>query len=258
MEIVEAVHEARARDLLTDDSINSDIWIFGFGSLIHNPGFEYAERRLGYIRGWRRVWYQGSTDHRGTPDNPGRTVTLEADATAVTWGAAFKLAGTPQEQHKTLAWLEWREKQYDLREKVDVYPPSSFSPSSSEPPTSEPVVHGALCYIATSCGIANPNYLGPAPLDVIARQVAISIGPSGANSEYLFKLADALREIPGATDEELFVLEAHVKSLEAEAATGGEVFVDENKKTSKRTSGEEDFSEDAGGAIENSSVAGAT
>jgi len=84
MEVVEAVHEARARDLLTDDSISSDIWIFGFGSLIHYPGFEYAERRVGYIKGWRRVWYQGSTDHRGTPDNPGRTVTLEADATAVT------------------------------------------------------------------------------------------------------------------------------------------------------------------------------
>jgi ChaC-like protein len=82
MELVEAVHEARARDLLKDDQ--SDIWIFGFGSLIHNPGFEYADRRTGYIRGWRRVWYQGSTDHRGTVEKPGRTVTLEADATAVT------------------------------------------------------------------------------------------------------------------------------------------------------------------------------
>ena len=121
------------------------------------------------------------------------------------WGAVFKLAGTPEEQHKTLAWLEWREKQYDLRQRVDVYDPSFSS--------SEPVVRGALCYIATSCSIANPNYLGPASLDVIAAQIAVSKGPSGHNYEYLFKLADALRASPGAVDDELFILERLVREI---------------------------------------------
>ena len=82
MDVVEAVHEARAREIL---AVEADVWIFGFGSLIHNPGFEYAARNSGYIKGWRRVWYQGSTDHRGTIESPGRTVTLEkADDTTVT------------------------------------------------------------------------------------------------------------------------------------------------------------------------------
>lgn len=166
------------------------------------------------------------------------------------WGAAFKLSGTPEEQHKTLAWLEWREKQYDLREKVDVYPPSSFPSSSSETFSNKPVVRGALCYIATSCSTANPNYLGPAPLDVIASQVAFSIGPSGPNSEYLFKLAGALRDIPGAIDEELFVLEAQVRALVAAAATGGELSIQEDTKNMKDSAAGGKDEEDAGEAIE--------
>ena len=244
MEVVEAVHEARARDLLVDAK---DIWIFGFGSLIHNPGFDYAEKRVGFIRGWRRVWYQGSTDHRGVPERPGRTVTLEADETAVTWGAAFKLQGTPEEQQKTLAWLERREKQYDLRQKVDVYPPSAFSLSKDEV---DVVVVGALCYIATSCSTANPNYLGKAPLDVIAAQIAVSKGPSGHNYEYLFKLAEALREIPGAVDEELFILEEMVKEILAKKALEEDwtIALLEEGGDKGMNSGNE---EDAGRAVEN-------
>lgn len=87
--------------------------------------------------------------------------------------------------------LEWREKQYDLRVHVDIY--------TSEGGDESPVVKGCLTFIASADKAANPNYLGPAPLDSIAHQIARSHGPSGPNFEYLFGIADALREVRATT-----------------------------------------------------------
>jgi cation transport regulator ChaC len=86
-----------------------------------------------------------------------------------------------------MQYLEWREKQYDIRQIVDIYGRNS----------PEPLVKGALVYIASEDKTKNVNYLGPAPEDVIAKQIATSRGPSGSNCEYLYKLADAMREVRG-------------------------------------------------------------
>ena len=65
-----------------------------------------------------------------------------------------------------------------------------------------------LIYIATP---GNPNWLGDMPIADIARQVLNSIGPSGANTEYVLNLADALREM-GAADDHVFDLAARVRA----------------------------------------------
>ncbi|KAG2454488.1 hypothetical protein HYH02_001506 [Chlamydomonas schloesseri] len=175
----------------------SSTWIFGYGSLVHTPNFDHTAKFVGYVRGWRRVFWQGSTDHRGTPQRPGRTVTLTEAPGAVTWGAAFRLAGSAEEQAAALAYLEWREKQYDVRHYVDVYGSDG-----------QLLVRGALVYIASP---ANSNYLGPAPLPAIAAQIATSRGPSGPNCEYLFRLADAMRAAGVHDDPDLYELEALVR-----------------------------------------------
>ena len=83
-------------------------------------------------------------------------------------------------------YLEWREKQYDLRVKVDVFGKES---------SAEPIVKGALTYIASENCIENLNYLGIAPAEVIAQQIASAVGPSGPNYEYLYGLAQALEKV---------------------------------------------------------------
>lgn len=171
------------------------LWIFGYGSLLWRPSFPFVASRTARIRGYRRVFWQGSTDHRGVPGAPGRVVTVVADRGACCDGRVFGVAAGDRDE--VLATLDHREKGGYERRVVDAFP------NDDAPPLR------ALLYAATA---GNREYLGPAPRAAIARQVAGAHGPSGPNSEYVVRLAEALRE-QGAHDPEVFALEAEVRAL---------------------------------------------
>lgn len=168
-----------------------ELWVFGYGSLIWRPDFPFAEQRAGFVSGWARRFWQGSTDHRGVPGSPGRVVTLVRDMAERTWGTAYRI--DPAQREDVLSHLDYREKGGYAREDVAFH-------------------HGggqltAMMYLATP---DNPNYLGPAPAQAIARTISNSHGPSGPNREYLLRLAEALREM-GADDPHVFELEQLVR-----------------------------------------------
>jgi cation transport regulator ChaC len=176
------------------------LWIFGYGSLVWRPAFAFAERRTAWIGGFARRFWQGSTDHRGVPGAPGRVVTLLPEAGSHCFGVAYRVPES--DSACVLADLDHREREGYERHPVELH----FGDGGGTT---------GLVYIATP---SNPNYLGPAPLDAIAAQIARARGPSGPNSEYVRELARSLREMP-ADDEHVFALDGllreHGAGLEA-------------------------------------------
>jgi len=178
------------------------IYIFGYGSLMWRPGFPYLRKFDGYIKGWKRVFWQGSTDHRGTPSSPGRVVTLtrqkpDSAEQYKTWGVVYCIPEA--EVTAVLKGLDYREKGGYVREEVDVYISGSETP----------VVSSAIIYLADE---TNEEYLGEAPPMHIASQIFNSVGPSGPNIDYLLNLATVLRSM-NVMDEHVFELEEHVRIL---------------------------------------------
>lgn len=181
------------------------LWVFGYGSLIWKAGFNYDERLPGFIKGYRRVFYQGSTDHRGTPEYPGRTVTLEPAAGEICYGVAYKVS-QKEDIDTAMTHLEVREKQYDQKVYLDFYTDSA---------NSTPSVSNVLVYVASSDKENNKNYLGPASLEEIAKQIVRAEGPSGPNRDYLFQLEKALLEL-GCKDTHVMDLAKEVRGIISE------------------------------------------
>lgn len=168
------------------------MWIFGYGSLIWRPSFDYHERAPGVIRGYVRRFWQGSTDHRGTPEAPGCVVTLIECADAACWGMVYRVAHTTG--HAILDALDVREQDGYERMVTDVHLQGN-----------RPTVRAHM-YIATP---ANPRYLGPTAIDELAARIRTAHGPSGTNLDYLQKLSSALSDM-GASDPHVSELLAHL------------------------------------------------
>ena len=170
-----------------------ELWLFGYGSLIYKAGFDYIERQPATITGWQRRFWQGSHDHRGTPHAPGRVATLVEAPGVICMGMAYRI--TPA----VFGHLDHREKNGYLRFATEM----RFADGRRDE---------GLVYIATA---DNEAWLGDASIDAIARQIAVSHGPSGPNRDYLLNLAEALRALD-ADDAHVFAIEARLREIDAE------------------------------------------
>ncbi len=160
-------------------------WIFSYGSLIWRPAIPYIKRRKASLFGWRRRFWQLSSDHRGTFASPGRVVTLVRDESSQCVGVAFGIADEDWEEVKNN--LDYREKNGYKRHLVQI----AFENRG---------LTTALTYIA---GPENPSY---SPFSEISRDIANQVlkaaGPSGTNLQYLSSLSESLLEM-GAEDHEV-------------------------------------------------------
>ena len=59
----------------------SDVWVFGYGSLMWDPGFRHADTAPGLIRGWHRAFSIVSHESWGSADRPGLVAALHAGGT---------------------------------------------------------------------------------------------------------------------------------------------------------------------------------
>ena len=69
----------REHAALGTSAIPSPLWIFGYGSLCWKADFPAEEQFVGRVSGWKRLFAQRSTDHRGTPAAPGLVATVLTD-----------------------------------------------------------------------------------------------------------------------------------------------------------------------------------
>jgi cation transport regulator ChaC len=161
--------------------------IFAYGSLLFRPGFSYLERQAAHLHGYARSFSQASPDHRGTPERPGRVLTLVERPGSSVGGAVYFVEAPANE---LLVELDYRERAGYERVQLAV--------------TTGAGVVEAVTWIALP---GNAYDVGAMQLEALARHVQASAGPSGRNDDYVFRLEHALAEL-GAQD-------AHVSELAA-------------------------------------------
>jgi len=174
---------------------STNLWVFGYGSLVWKPGFQHGKLLVGYVDGFARRFWQGNETHRGIPGKPGRVATLIEEARSTTYGVAMELQG-----EEALDYLNNREMTLGgYIQKITMF----HTVGDKHPPF--PV----LVFVATSKSLF---WLGPADPDVIAEQVVTSAGPSGHNVEYVLRLAEWFHTtLPYVRDDHLFSIEVHVR-----------------------------------------------
>lgn len=206
-------------------TIDKGLWILGYGSLIYKPPPHFTHRIPAIIHGFERRFWQSSIDHRGTPEAPGRVVTLipyeeivnresfkndfykyeKLDATNLTKDDLTTLGVVyyiPSDHAADVReYLDVREQNgYTLHE-VDVHlDVSPLQESELQESLNHLEIHETsgrrvlrtTVYIGT---VDNEAFVGPEKIKETAEVIATSHGPSGSNYKYLKQLCDSLDEM---------------------------------------------------------------
>ncbi len=176
------------------DKAGEDLWVFGYGSLIWRPGFEFVERVATRTIGVHRSLCVYSWFHRGTQQHPG--LVLGLDRGGACRGVAFRVAAA--NRAATIGYLRERE------QVTHVYRESLRGVMLLGKP--ERRVE-ALCYIVDR---SHPQYAGRLTIDQQLHHIRRAHGQSGPNAEYVLATVAALEAL-GCRDAELHALAERLK-----------------------------------------------
>lgn len=175
---------------------DTPLWVFGYGSLMWNPGFAYVERQIAVMPGFARTFCMRSIHHRGVPDKPGLVLALDPHPGAECHGLAFSVLEAQRES--TIAYL--RERELISSAYLERVLPIRLADGRDV---------DALSYIVDT---EHAQYCGGLSLDEQAAIIATAVGGRGPNTEYLYNTADHLAEL-GIEDADLTWLATRVRTL---------------------------------------------
>jgi cation transport protein ChaC len=153
-----------------------DLWVFGYGSLMWLPGFDFVERQGATVRGWRRSLCIYSHVYRGTPERPG--LVLGLDRGGACRGVAFRVAAPLREQ--TIDYLRQRElpTAVYIEKNVPIY---LLDGTRVE----------ALTFVVDR---GHRQYAGALDRETLLSLVVQGVGRSGPNVDYVLNTEAHLRE----------------------------------------------------------------
>lgn len=154
-----------------------EFWVFGYGSLMWNPGFPFEEKVHGRAFGYRRSLCVHSWVHRGTEDKPGLVLGLDRGGSCR--GVAFRIASS--EREATIDYLRERELV------THVYRERSMPIALEDGRTIS-----ALVYVVDR---SHRQYAGAMTVAEAARIVRSAAGQSGPNHVYVANTVAHLQEM---------------------------------------------------------------
>ena len=172
------------------------MWVFGYGSLIWDPGFPVAEQQVARLTDWHRSFCMLSIHHRGTPSEMGLVLALDRLPGARCDGVAFRVETGAEAA--TLAIL--RERELISSAYLEDWLPLTLPDGRLEI---------ALTYVISPDHI---QYCGGLTLENQAQIIARAVGGRGPNRDYLSATARHLHEL-GIADPDLDWLATRVAEL---------------------------------------------
>lgn len=170
----------------------NDFWVFGYGSLMWRPGFEFLESRQARLTGLHRALCVYSWVHRGTRERPGLVLGLDHGGACV--GLGFRVSRA--QRQSVVDYLREREQVTNVY--LERWRRIDFSDGNRAT---------ALMYIVDR---SHDQYAGKLSLTTQIDLIHNATGKSGANPDYVINTASRLSEL-GIRDKNLLTVSAQLQ-----------------------------------------------